>query len=223
MASLLPNKLKLIYRLRVFDGAIKTFLFRADLVNLHPKQQCRQCIFGGIHTFYGWLKFYGARGNVDNGNVFLFLCVWEIRSVSEVEKVLFSLSDRSTPIPRTPEDEDSFPVLCDRELHSLHRNVPALRRRDVDTATIKQHYYPEGTWYTDYNCKKALSIWRKNKPVNQTLRLSYLFFMAHFAATTTNNSCSALILYVECPGKQKTTFLAVFPVVQMKLYELWRV
>lgn len=57
--------------------------------------------------------------------------------------LLFSL-DRSTPIPRHPDDEDSFPVLCDRELHSLHRNVPALRRRDVDTATIKQHYYPEG-------------------------------------------------------------------------------
>ncbi|XP_015838286.1 monocarboxylate transporter 12 isoform X2 [Tribolium castaneum] len=51
--------------------------------------------------------------------------------------------DRSTPLPRPPEDEDSFPVICDRELHSLHRNVPALRRRDVDTATIKQHYYPE--------------------------------------------------------------------------------
>ncbi|CAH0564315.1 unnamed protein product [Brassicogethes aeneus] len=55
--------------------------------------------------------------------------------------------DRNTPIPRHHEnDEDSFPVLCDRELHSLHRNVPALRRRDVDTATIKQHYYPEGGW-----------------------------------------------------------------------------
>ncbi|XP_025837038.1 monocarboxylate transporter 2-like [Agrilus planipennis] len=54
--------------------------------------------------------------------------------------------DRTTPISRLPEDEDSFPVLCDRELHSLHRNIPALRRRDVDTATIKQHYYPEGGW-----------------------------------------------------------------------------
>ncbi|XP_065158955.1 monocarboxylate transporter 2-like isoform X2 [Atheta coriaria] len=52
----------------------------------------------------------------------------------------------ATPVLRPPDDEDSFPVLCDRELHSLHRNVPALRRRDVDTATIKQHYYPEGGW-----------------------------------------------------------------------------
>ncbi|XP_060522678.1 monocarboxylate transporter 2-like [Cylas formicarius] len=58
----------------------------------------------------------------------------------------YSCKDRSTPIPRPPDDEDSFPVLCDRELHSLHRNIPALRRRDVDTATIKQHYYPEGGW-----------------------------------------------------------------------------
>ncbi|XP_017775060.1 PREDICTED: monocarboxylate transporter 2-like [Nicrophorus vespilloides] len=57
-----------------------------------------------------------------------------------------NLDSRNTPILRPHEDEDSFPVLCDRELHSLHRNVPALRRRDVDTATIKQHYYPEGGW-----------------------------------------------------------------------------
>lgn len=48
---------------------------------------------------------------------------------------------------RPPDDEDSFPVICDRELHSLHRNIPALRRRDVDTATIKQHYYPEGGYF----------------------------------------------------------------------------
>ncbi|KAF7267159.1 hypothetical protein GWI33_019580 [Rhynchophorus ferrugineus] len=58
----------------------------------------------------------------------------------------YSCKDRGTPVPRPPEDEDSFPVICDRELHSLHRNIPALRRRDVDTATIKQHYYPEGGW-----------------------------------------------------------------------------
>ncbi|XP_067011576.2 monocarboxylate transporter 4-like [Anabrus simplex] len=31
-------------------------------------------------------------------------------------------------------------------MYSLHRNVPALRRRDVDTTTIRQHYYPEGGW-----------------------------------------------------------------------------
>ncbi|KAJ3651579.1 hypothetical protein Zmor_017609 [Zophobas morio] len=53
---------------------------------------------------------------------------------------------RERSAPRPPDDEDSFPVICERELHSLHRNIPALRRRDVDTATIKQHYYPEGGW-----------------------------------------------------------------------------
>ncbi|XP_066139576.1 monocarboxylate transporter 2-like isoform X1 [Euwallacea fornicatus] len=58
----------------------------------------------------------------------------------------YSCKDRSTPVPRPLEDEDSFPVICDRELHSLHRNIPALRRKDVDTNTIKQHYYPEGGW-----------------------------------------------------------------------------
>ncbi|KAK6628062.1 hypothetical protein RUM44_010544 [Polyplax serrata] len=44
------------------------------------------------------------------------------------------------------EDDDSCPVILDRDFHSLHRNVPALRRRDVDTTAIRQHYYPEGGW-----------------------------------------------------------------------------
>ncbi|XP_066994725.2 monocarboxylate transporter 4 [Anabrus simplex] len=51
--------------------------------------------------------------------------------------------------PRRPlqDDDDSCPVvLCERDMYSLHRNVPALRRRDVDTTTIRQHYYPEGGW-----------------------------------------------------------------------------
>ncbi|XP_074040042.1 monocarboxylate transporter 2 isoform X2 [Leptinotarsa decemlineata] len=60
--------------------------------------------------------------------------------------LMWNSDDRSTPVHRPPEDEDSFPVIHERELHSLHRNIPALRRRDVDTATIKQHYYPEGGW-----------------------------------------------------------------------------
>ncbi|XP_031354318.1 monocarboxylate transporter 2-like isoform X2 [Photinus pyralis] len=54
--------------------------------------------------------------------------------------------EKASPITRLPEDEDSFPMLYERELHSLHRSVPALRRRDVDTNAIKQHYYPEGGW-----------------------------------------------------------------------------
>lgn len=37
-------------------------------------------------------------------------------------------------------------MICDRDIHSLHRHIPALRRRDVDTSTIRQHYYPEGGW-----------------------------------------------------------------------------
>ncbi|XP_050298344.1 monocarboxylate transporter 2-like [Anthonomus grandis grandis] len=58
----------------------------------------------------------------------------------------YSCKDRSTPLPRPLDDEDSFHVICDRELHSLHRNIPALRRRDMDITMIKQHYYPEGGW-----------------------------------------------------------------------------
>ncbi|XP_062547904.1 monocarboxylate transporter 2-like isoform X1 [Armigeres subalbatus] len=45
------------------------------------------------------------------------------------------------------EEEDSaYPALLERELHSLHRNVPALRRAGVDTTAIRQHFYPDGGW-----------------------------------------------------------------------------
>jgi hypothetical protein len=37
-------------------------------------------------------------------------------------------------------------VLNERDMNSLHKTVPALRRHDVNTATIRQHYYPEGGW-----------------------------------------------------------------------------
>jgi len=47
-----------------------------------------------------------------------------------------------------PDDVDSVAPgrLAEGDLHSLHRNVPALRRADVDTAAIRQHFYPEGGW-----------------------------------------------------------------------------
>ncbi|XP_058452063.1 uncharacterized protein LOC131430851 isoform X1 [Malaya genurostris] len=48
---------------------------------------------------------------------------------------------------RLLEEEDSaYPALLERELHSLHRNVPALRRAGVDTNAIRQHFYPDGGW-----------------------------------------------------------------------------
>ncbi|KAG8225690.1 hypothetical protein J437_LFUL001722, partial [Ladona fulva] len=37
-------------------------------------------------------------------------------------------------------------ILNEREMNSLHKTVPALRRHDVKTSTIRQHYYPEGGW-----------------------------------------------------------------------------
>ena len=37
-------------------------------------------------------------------------------------------------------------VLLEREMLSLHRAVPALRRRDLDTQAIRQRFYPEGGW-----------------------------------------------------------------------------
>ncbi|XP_053692970.1 uncharacterized protein LOC128741289 [Sabethes cyaneus] len=48
---------------------------------------------------------------------------------------------------RLLDEEDSvYPALLERELHSLHRNVPALRRAGVDTTAIRQHFYPDGGW-----------------------------------------------------------------------------
>lgn len=44
------------------------------------------------------------------------------------------------------EEESSGGGLRERELRSLHRTVPALRRRELDTRAIKHHFYPEGGW-----------------------------------------------------------------------------
>ncbi|XP_063702395.1 uncharacterized protein LOC134832336 [Culicoides brevitarsis] len=45
------------------------------------------------------------------------------------------------------DEEDSvYPALLEREFHSLHRNVPGLRRAGVDTNAIRQHFYPDGGW-----------------------------------------------------------------------------
>ncbi|KAF4532381.1 hypothetical protein B566_EDAN004462 [Ephemera danica] len=42
--------------------------------------------------------------------------------------------------------DEALQVLNERDMNSLHKTVPALRRHDVNTATIRQHYYPEGGW-----------------------------------------------------------------------------
>ncbi|KAJ2945627.1 hypothetical protein O0L34_g451 [Tuta absoluta] len=44
------------------------------------------------------------------------------------------------------EEESTAGALRERELRSLHRTVPALRRRELDTRAIKHHFYPEGGW-----------------------------------------------------------------------------
>lgn len=72
---------------------------------------------------------------------------WEMIHLKIFFFLLFAELCRPTRFQRMPaEDEDSCPVILDRDFHSLHRNVPALRRRDVDTTAIRQHYYPEGGW-----------------------------------------------------------------------------
>ncbi|XP_036328523.1 uncharacterized protein LOC118740892 [Rhagoletis pomonella] len=44
------------------------------------------------------------------------------------------------------EEDTAFPGFHDREFHMLHRNIPALRRTGVDTAGIRQYFYPDGGW-----------------------------------------------------------------------------
>ncbi|XP_028041504.1 monocarboxylate transporter 4-like isoform X2 [Bombyx mandarina] len=44
------------------------------------------------------------------------------------------------------EEESTGGALRERELRSLHRTIPALRRRELDTRAIKHHFYPEGGW-----------------------------------------------------------------------------
>lgn len=51
-------------------------------------------------------------------------------------RVIPGYDARST---RMYDDEDSAcPALLEREFHSLHRNVPGLRRAGVDTNAIRQ-------------------------------------------------------------------------------------
>ncbi|XP_047737026.1 uncharacterized protein LOC108671632 [Hyalella azteca] len=44
------------------------------------------------------------------------------------------------------DEEDRSAVLGEREMNSFQKTIPALRRHDPKTSTIRQHYYPEGGW-----------------------------------------------------------------------------
>nr|CAD7424246.1 unnamed protein product [Timema monikensis] len=83
------------------------------------------------------------------------------------------------PLPRlAPDDEDSCPVICERDMRSLHRNVPALRRRDMDTSTIRQHYYPEGGWGWIV-CGAGFIISLLTTGMQLSFGLLYLYALAH--------------------------------------------
>ncbi|KAF2350305.1 Major facilitator superfamily domain [Trinorchestia longiramus] len=48
-----------------------------------------------------------------------------------------------------PEDEDESRcggAVGERDMNSFQKTIPALRRHDPKTSTIRQHYYPEGGW-----------------------------------------------------------------------------
>lgn len=40
--------------------------------------------------------------------------------------------------------DDQLEVIPEREMNSFQKTIPALRRHDPKTSTIRQHYYPEG-------------------------------------------------------------------------------
>lgn len=59
--------------------------------------------------------------------------------------VISGYDARST---RMYDDEDSAcPALLEREFHSLHRNVPGLRRAGVDTNAIRQVSFENTSLY----------------------------------------------------------------------------
>ncbi|XP_069161299.1 monocarboxylate transporter 13 [Procambarus clarkii] len=41
---------------------------------------------------------------------------------------------------------DGLQVIAEREMNSFQKHMPGLKRHDVKTSTIRQHYYPEGGW-----------------------------------------------------------------------------
>ncbi|XP_069699986.1 monocarboxylate transporter 4 isoform X3 [Periplaneta americana] len=82
-------------------------------------------------------------------------------------------------------DEDSCPVICERDMHSLHRAVPALRRRDVDTSTIRAHYYPEGGWGWIV-CGAGFLVQLLTSGVQLGFGLLYLYAMRHLGVDVTD-------------------------------------
>lgn len=62
------------------------------------------------------------------------------------------------------------PGLNERELWSLHRAVPGLRRHDPRTSTIRQHYYPEVT-------EPFLLLKKTKENISSSL---YLYYMLHY-------------------------------------------
>ena len=86
------------------------------------------------------------------------------------------------PVPDPRYDDDSCPVILERDMHSLHRNVPALRRRDMDTSTIRQHYYPEGGWGWIV-CGVGFLVHLLTSGLQLSFGLLYLYAITHLGDT----------------------------------------
>jgi hypothetical protein len=67
-------------------------------------------------------------------------------------------------------------------MHSLHRNVPALSRKDMDTSTIRQHYYPEGGWGWIV-CGVGFLVHLLTSGLQLSFGLLYLYTLRHLGDT----------------------------------------
>ena len=104
-----------------------------------------------VFIFVLFVSFVELNRNWNNDNSFIFFFLFcflgksqhsysggrsEQPSQSEGDLADDALSGHEEKIP-------GGPGLNERELWSLHRAVPGLRRHDPRTSTIRQHYYPE--------------------------------------------------------------------------------
>lgn len=102
-----------------------------------------------------------------------------------------SADDGISPGQPDQDDDSTCPVLLANELRSLHRNVPALRRRDVDTAAIRQHFYPEGGWGWIV-CGAAFLAHLLTTGMQLAFGLLYLYTMQHLVGRNVDREAYAM-------------------------------
>ncbi|CAG0898552.1 unnamed protein product [Darwinula stevensoni] len=75
-------------------------------------------------------------------------------------------------------------ILNEREMNSLNQRIPGLRRQDVKTHTIRQHFYPEGGWGWVI-CACACSIHALTSGLQLSFGVFHLEMIRHFGQEDT--------------------------------------